>query len=154
MTPLDWAFLPLQRYFVFYGRSPRAEYWWFFLFQMILSMVTTLIDLVLGLGGADSPVSTNMILALALFVPSLAVTVRRLHDINRSGWTVMVYLLMTIAVSVVGVVLSAFLGGFGIVLLVLGMVVVSVSFLILLVTDGNPGENGYGHHPYGRTYGC
>ena len=154
MTPLDWAFLPLQRYFVFYGRSPRAEYWWFFLFQMILSIVTTLIDIMLGLGGSDAPLSTNLILALALFFPGLAVTVRRLHDINRSGWTVMVYLLMTIAVSVVGVVLSAFLGGFGIMLLVLGMVLVSINFIILMATDGNPGENLYGHHPYGRTYGC
>ena len=154
MTHLDWAFLPLQRYFVFYGRSPRAEYWWFFLFQMILSIVTTLLDIMLGLGGPDAPLSTNLILALALFFPGLAVTVRRLHDINRSGWTVMVYLLMTIAVSVVGVVLSAFLGGFGIMLLVLGMVLVSINFIILMATDGNPGENLYGHHPYGRTYGC
>lgn len=154
MSPLDWAFLPLQRYFVFYGRSPRAEYWWFCLFQMILSILTTVIDILLGLGGPDAPLSTNLILAIALFFPGLAVTVRRLHDINRNGWTMLVYLGMTIGVLVVGGVLSAITGTFGLVLMVIGVAALSINFLILMITDGNPGENGYGHHPYGRTYGC
>ena len=154
MSPFDWAFLPLQRYFTFHGRSPRAEYWWFFLFQALVSIVTTLIDLALELGGPDSLISTNMLLGLAFLIPSLAVTVRRLHDINRSGWTILIFMVLTIAAIFVGALLSAVLGGFGTLLLLLGVGAVSVSFIILMATDGNPGANGYGDHPYGRSYGC
>ena len=89
MSPLQWAFLPLEKYARFSGRAPRAEYWWFYLFQLMLSLTTTVIDSLLELDGPDSPISTNLILSLALFLPTLAVTVRRFHDINRSGWAVL-----------------------------------------------------------------
>jgi uncharacterized membrane protein YhaH (DUF805 family) len=61
---------------------------------------------------------------------------------------------LTIAAIVVGALLSVMLGGFGTLLLVLGVAGVSVSIIILMATDGNPGENGYGDHPFGRSYGC
>ena len=153
MTPLDWAFLPLQRYFTFYGRSPRAEYWYFYLLQIVLSAMAWLIDFALGLGGPDAPLSAGLILGLALFIPSLAVTVRRLHDINRSGWTMLVYALMTLAAAFAGAIVGALLG-IGILLTLLGAVVVSIGFIILMATDGNAGENQYGPNPYGRAYGC
>lgn len=152
MTPLDWAFLPLQRYFVFYGRSPRAEYWYFWLLQMILSIITVMVDLVLGLGGPEAPLSTNLLLVLALFFPSLAVTVRRLHDINRSGWTVLVYGVASVAAAIVGGVVGA-LAGIGVVLMLVAVALVSINFVIMMATDGSPGENHYGPDPYGRAYG-
>lgn len=152
MTPLDWAFLPLQRYFVFYGRSPRAEYWHFWLLQLILSIVTTLLDLALGLGGSEAPLSTNLLLALALFFPSLAVTVRRLHDINRSGWTVLTYAVASGVAAIVGGVVGA-LADVGIVLIIVAVALVSINFVIMMATDGSPGENHYGADPYGRAYG-
>ena len=153
MSPLDWAFLCFQRYVTFYGRSARAEYWWFCLFQFLLSLVTMLIDVMLGLGGPDSPISTNFILAIGLFLPSLAVTVRRLHDINRSGWTVLVYVVLTLVVVIVGGVLSLLLGEFGTVLMVLGIMAVSVKFIFLMASEGSRGDNGYGPNPYGLCYG-
>lgn len=153
MSPLDWAFLPLQRYFSFHGRSPRAEYWWFVLFQMMVGVIATLIDLALGLGGPEAPISTNLLFGLALFFPALGVTVRRLHDINRSGWTVLVYTILTFAAFVIGALLGLFMGTFGIVLMALGLLVLYGNFVILMASDGNPGENSYGHNPYGRTYG-
>lgn len=153
MTPLDWAFLPLQRYAVFYGRSPRAEYWWFYLLQTLMSLVTILIDLMLGLGGKGSLISTNMLFALGFILPTLAVTVRRLHDINRSGWTVLVYMVMTVVVVVVGLVLSLILGRFGVLLMGLGIFGVGISFILLMASEGSSGENGYGPSPYGLTYG-
>ncbi len=58
----------------FEGRASRAEYWWFFLFAFLLSM----------LGAAFGPLI--FVVAAVLFVPNLAVTVRRLHDTNRTGW--------------------------------------------------------------------
>lgn len=153
MSPLDWVFLCLQRYVTFYGRSPRAEYWWFWLFQFSVSLVTMLIDLMLGLGGPGSPISTNFLLALGLFLPSLAVTVRRLHDINRSGWTVLVYGVLTIVIVIIGSVLSLLLGAFGTVLLGLGIIAISVKFIFLMASEGSRGENAYGPNPYGLTYG-
>ena len=65
MNGLDWAFLPLQRYFTFYGRAGRAEFWWFTLMQTIFSLITTIIDDLLDLGKGGAPVSSNMLLALA-----------------------------------------------------------------------------------------
>lgn len=152
MSPLDWAFLPLQRYFTFYGRSPRAEYWYFYLLQMVLSAMTWLLDFALGLGGPEAPLSTSLMLGLALFFPSLAVTVRRLHDINRSGWTVLTYTFMTVAAAIGGGVVGGLLG-FGVVLMLVAIAVVSINFIILMATDGNPGDNHYGPNPYGRAYG-
>lgn len=152
MSPMDWAFLPLQRYFTFYGRSPRAEYWYFYLLQLVLSVMTWMIDFALGLGGPEAPLSTSLLLGLGLFIPSLAVTVRRLHDINRSGWTVLTYGLMTVVAAVVGGVVGGLLG-FGMFLMLLAVAIVSIGFIILMATDGNPGDNHYGPNPYGRAYG-
>lgn len=65
----------LQNYANFSGRARRAEYWNFQLITFILSLVTRLLDDRLYL-----------IYVLALLVPSLAVGVRRMHDVNKSGW--------------------------------------------------------------------
>lgn len=153
MGPLDWAFLPLQRYATFHGRAPRAEYWWFWLLQMALTIVTRAIDGLLGLGVPGSPISTSLMVGLALFVPSLAVTVRRLHDINRSGWTVLVYAVMTAVAAMLGVALSLVMGPFGIVLMAIGVAAVSIKFIVLMASEGSRGDNGYGGNPYGLTYG-
>jgi uncharacterized membrane protein YhaH (DUF805 family) len=153
MSPLDWAFLPLQRYVQFNGRAPRAEYWWFWLFQAFVSLATMLIDTVMGLGGPGSPISTNMILGLALFLPTLAVTVRRLHDVNRSGWVFPGYILLLTAIIAAGAALTLILGTFGIILMFLGVAAVGVKFTILMASEGSRGENSYGPNPYGLTYG-
>ena len=153
MSPMDWAFLPLQRYFTFYGRSPRAEYWWFCLFQVAMSLITLMIDLLLGLGVPGAPISTGMLLGLALFFPSLAVSVRRLHDINRSGWTILLYSALYVVPLVVGGFLSVFLGFIGVVVMVIGVLLVSANYIFLMASEGNPGENAYGPNPYGLSYG-
>ena len=153
MSPLDWAFLPLQRYVQFHGRSPRAEYWWFWLFQAFVSLATMLIDAVMGLGEPGSPISTNMILGLALLLPTLAVTVRRLHDLNRSGWVFPGYIALLTAIIAVGAALALVLGALGSILMFLGVVAVGIKFTILMASEGSRGENGYGSNPYGLTYG-
>lgn len=63
------------KYADFNGRATRSEYWFFFLFQVIGTIVTMMIDPVV-----------MAIFALALLVPGIAVTIRRLHDTDRSGW--------------------------------------------------------------------
>ena len=94
---MEWMLLPLRRYAEFSGRSRRNEFWMFFLFQILVS---TAIGIVFGrptyetgagfFGFATFYNSTGGVVqnlfGLAMFIPSLAVSVRRLHDIDRSGW--------------------------------------------------------------------
>lgn len=75
----------LQKYVTFSGRATRAEFWWFWLFVTLATLAGSLIDnLVFGVPGGDGWVSG--LTGLALFLPSISVAVRRLHDIGRSGW--------------------------------------------------------------------
>ena len=71
-----------KKYATFEGRASRSEYWWFFLFSVLASSATSMISEVLyGL------------FSLAVLLPSLAVGARRLHDVNRSGWFLLLMLI-------------------------------------------------------------
>jgi len=159
MSPLQWAFLPIEKYANFSGRAPRSEYWWFYLFQMLLGLITTVIDSLLELDGPGSPLSTNLIVGLGLFLPSLAVTVRRFHDINRSGWSVLTtfvpifVVLFLLLLTPIGWALLVFGGWIAGILLALVIIWVVIKFIGFMVTEGNPGDNLYGPDPYGRQYG-
>ena len=89
--------LGFQNYVKFEGRSSRGAYWYWALFAMILSIVTGLIDGLLFPATMGSPLNT--IASLATILPGIAVGVRRLHDIGRSGWWIL------IALTVIGVLL-------------------------------------------------
>jgi uncharacterized membrane protein YhaH (DUF805 family) len=77
----------LTQYATFSGRARRSEYWWFFLAYFIASVVASIIDGILGV------TVLGVILALGLLIPSLAVGVRRLHDIGKSGWWLLIGLI-------------------------------------------------------------
>ncbi len=70
----------LTQYVGFSGRARRSEYWYYVLAYLVLDIVVTVIDSVLGTS------ILGLLLGLALLLPSLAVMIRRLHDTNRSGW--------------------------------------------------------------------
>lgn len=81
----------MRNYVTFSGRAPRAEFWWFLLLTFVVQIVLSV------LSGAAPPVMVIYVIAmLVLFLPSLAVYVRRLHDIDRSGWWVLIMLIMLI----------------------------------------------------------
>jgi uncharacterized membrane protein YhaH (DUF805 family) len=65
----------LSKYATFTGRAARPEFWWFFLFQILISLAAGMLGDVI-----------NGLVALGLLLPSLAVGTRRLHDIGKSGW--------------------------------------------------------------------
>ncbi len=118
-----------NRYAQFGGRASRSEFWYFTLFYFLADIVAAVIDaFVLGpmLGMTPEQVSQGgylqMILVLGLFIPSIALAVRRLHDIGKSGWW---YLLVFIP----------FIGW-----------VVLIYFYVL---DSQPGTNQYGENPKG-----
>ena len=77
----------LNKYATFSGRSRRSEYWWFVVFNLIVSVVAIILDSVLGTNAGSLPYGLFYVVAsLGLIIPHLAVLVRRLHDINKSGW--------------------------------------------------------------------
>ena len=71
-----------MKYADFNGRASRPEYWWFFLFYFLATMITGAISEILG-----------SVVQLALLLPSLSVGARRLHDTDRSGWFLLLWLL-------------------------------------------------------------
>src|ERR1700687_3879694 len=79
-----------QNYVNFSGRAPRSEYWFWTLFSVLASIAATLIDLVLFASMNFSRLST--IVSLGLLLPALAVSVRRLHDLDRTGWWLLLVL--------------------------------------------------------------
>lgn len=118
---MSWFVTALKKYAVFRGRSRRKEYWYFALFVLIITVVLTMID---GLIGTLDP-STGFgllsgIFSLAILVPSIAVSVRRLHDIDRTGWWVLISFV-------------PFVG--------------AIVLLVFAVQDGTPGSNRYGPNP-------
>lgn len=74
----------LQNYANFKGRARRAEYWYFFLFNMIASFLIGIIG-----GLMDFELLSNLY-SLAVLLPSLAVGVRRMHDVGKSGWFILI----------------------------------------------------------------
>lgn len=131
-----------RNYANFNGRARRKEYWGFVLFSL-LGLVAIGAVAVIGITTSDfreanqsySPVLWLAIVAYALFalyliLPSIAVTVRRFHDIGQSGW---IYLLLII----VGIV--PFLG-----------LISTIAIFVITVLDSQPGENKYGVSPKGH----
>ncbi len=176
---MHWMLMPLKRYADFSGRSRRTEYWMFVLFQFLLYVGLFIIFIAaLGASFSNNPSSDGMaglagfamlllicfVLWIALLVPSLAVTVRRLHDTNRSGWWFGAYFLINIGFNVVsGAMLTALgqnasspeqmmvaMGGlFGI--FGIGMFIYAITLFVFFCLDGTPGPNRYGPDPKGRA---
>lgn len=71
----------LKNYFNFKGRASRKQYWMFSLFQFIFLCAVSIIDVFIEFGGV-----LPLLFNLAIMIPSLSILVRRLHDINKSGW--------------------------------------------------------------------
>lgn len=120
---MDWYLKVLKNYAVFEGRAQRAEYWFFFLFNMIASIICLVIDGLLGTYDAQSGMGVlYAVYTLAVLVPSIAVAVRRLHDIGKSGWWILIGLIPLIG---------------------------PIVLLIFFVLDSQAGENAYGPNPKG-----
>ncbi len=90
----------LSKYATFTGRAARPEFWWWVLFVFLVNVATALIDHIiiapaLGIEAytEETPQMLSMVVSLGLLLPGLAVGVRRLHDINRSGWWMLIILI-------------------------------------------------------------
>lgn len=86
-----------SRYATFSGRASRAEYWWAILFNVIVGVVLSVIDSIIGLGRSVGDVELlGGLYSLITILPCVAMSVRRLHDIGRTGWWVFIILLPVI----------------------------------------------------------
>jgi uncharacterized membrane protein YhaH (DUF805 family) len=112
---MNWYLDAWKNYVNFQGRSRRQAYWMFVLFNIIAVLLAGVIDNVLGSSGVISS-----IYGLAVFLPGLALAIRRLHDTGRSGWWMLISFLPLI--------------GF-------------IVLIIFFVQDSQPGTNQYGPNP-------
>lgn len=204
---MHWMFLPLRRYFDFFGRSRRLEFWLFYLFTFIVSIVFQIVfagalfgpimramqlqqqqmqaggfddDRGGGFGDAGSAgdippeqafgevfgVTGGIGIVLGLIwvlwnlfilIPSIAVTIRRLHDTDRTGWWMVLPLAPYLVgiVALLGFAISPDLGAVGVVVFfvaILAALVLGLVLLVFMFIDGTPGPNRFGANPKGSDY--
>ena len=86
----------LNKYATFSGRARRSEYWWWYLFITIVGIIASIIDRAAGLTYSDLTVGGGWIATITgivFFIPTLAVSIRRLHDTSKSGWWILIGLI-------------------------------------------------------------
>jgi uncharacterized membrane protein YhaH (DUF805 family) len=121
---MDWYLEALKKYAVFEGRARRKEYWFFILFNVLISMALGFIDRFIGNVNPDTGIGVlSGIYTLGVMIPGMAVSVRRLHDTGRSGW----WLLITF-LPVIG----------------------AIIFFYFMVLDSDTERNEYGPSPKGN----
>ena len=81
---MKWYLTVLKNYVDFNGRARRSEYWYFILFNFLFTILFAVVDSTLGIEVIGT------IYALAVLIPSIAVLVRRMHDVNKSGWFILI----------------------------------------------------------------
>ena len=86
----------LKKYAVFSGRSRRAEYWYFVLFSTLIGIGASTLDAFLYGLESEAFVTPSLFISLAMTVPSISVGVRRLHDIDKSGWWMLLSLILIV----------------------------------------------------------
>ncbi|MEN8186205.1 MAG: DUF805 domain-containing protein [Bacteroidota bacterium] len=88
---MNWYIEVLKKYAVFTGRARRSEYWYFVLFNFLNSLMFGLIDRTFGTFDPDTGYGTfEIIYAFAVLIPGIAVAVRRMHDVGKNGWYVLI----------------------------------------------------------------
>jgi len=129
---MNWYLKVIKEYFNFNGRARRAEYWYYCLFSTIISIVCMILDKILGTtvsmdltgqGVTELPYGYFFFgYAILTLLPGFGVSVRRLHDIGKSGWWILLVLVPCIGILLIG----------------------------FLVKNSQPGDNQYGPNPKGE----
>lgn len=145
-------------YAKFQGRATRSEFWWFHLFSLLVNIAFSLLDRVFSFVIIEL---IGILVALAIFLPNIAVSVRRLHDLNLSGWW---FCFIYIPFAFLMIIISYFainaqyidatsMSSLAIGLVICGglcvliCVISSLVFLILFILRGTRGVNSFGEDP-------
>ena len=119
-----WYLAVLKKYAVFSGRAGREEYWYFALFNLVIGIALAFVDFSIAYSQpAAGSVTLSGLYSLFVFIPSIAVSVRRLHDTNRSAWWLLIILLPLIGLLI---------------------------FLVFMLLESDAGQNLYGGSDGGR----
>jgi uncharacterized membrane protein YhaH (DUF805 family) len=111
----------LHKYDILHGRTSRKEFWEFILYNLIFISIAILLDNILGITAAGLPYGIlNYLYILGVLIPIVTAAIRRLHDVGRSGWYILVALLPVV--------------GF-------------IWLIILFCAEGSDGENKFGDNP-------
>jgi len=121
---ISWYLAALKKYAVFSGRAQRKEYWFFVLFNLLIAFALGLVEGFLNIAPESEESLLGTLYILAVAIPWIAVTVRRLHDTGRSGW----WLLISF-VPLIG----------------------TIILLVFTIEDGEVGQNAYGLNPKTAT---
>lgn len=148
----------LSKFAVFQGRARRSEYWFFYLFTLLVTMGFNILVAFDAFTGIPMFTILGGLAGLALLLPTISVTVRRLHDTGRSGWhiiwwAVLPWVLVLVAMIAAGIgtaatgfepmaALFAFLSVVGLALLL--PLVGGIVLFVFMVLDSKPGDNKYG----------
>jgi uncharacterized membrane protein YhaH (DUF805 family) len=151
MTPVQWALRPLRKYAQFSGRAPRREFWWFLLVFVGSQIIAIALESALDLPRSRSGFGLlRLVVALAMLLPFLSVSVRRFHDLGRTGlWVAGMWFANMVANGIVmgsrSVGARSTMMGFAAAqLVILGV------FVIVCARAGTNGPNEYGPDPYDR----
>jgi len=117
---MNWYIGVLKQYAVFNGRARRKEFWMFVLINILISIALSFVDGVIGTMTASGMGILSLIYALAVLLPSIGVSIRRLHDSGKTGW-----LLLLAFIPLIG----------------------AIILIVLYVLDSTPGDNKYGPNP-------
>ncbi len=138
----------------FRDRATRAEYWWWALFATVVLLIGAGLDYLVFRDWETGPF--YLVLSLASFLPSLSVTVRRLHDTNRTGWWIMLpfgAMILFFIGFIAALTLNPLnpFGGVGLALIAIPLALVlavSILLLIWMILPGDAGNNRYGPNRY------
>jgi uncharacterized membrane protein YhaH (DUF805 family) len=173
---MEWMLMPLKRYADFSGRSRRMEYWMWVVFQFLIGIAFVILMVALGgaammrgdmaglmaMGGVLIILYLLYLLVSLIFlVPNLAVTIRRLHDTDRSGWWILLfwgpYLLMVANSMMMGAKMASggdpTASGPVAMVLMLALLVGALVLLVFMFLEGTRGPNRYGADPKGQNAG-
>lgn len=118
---MNWYLDVLRKYMVFEGRARRKEYWMFCLFNLIASCALATVDLVMGTFNRTVGIGVfSALYSLAVLLPSIGVSIRRLHDTDRSGWWLLIALVPCLG---------------------------AIVLIVYLVQGGTAGQNRFGPDP-------
>ena len=118
---MNWYLDVLKnKYATFSGRARRKEYWMFLLINLVVSVALALIDSLIGSVSESGMGLLSSVYSIGVLIPSLALSVRRLHDTGRTGWWVLISI-----IPVIG----------------------AVVLLVFMLLDSEPGSNRYGANP-------
>ena len=120
---MSWYLKVLKNYVGFSGRARRQEYWFFVLFNFIITLALIFVDVLIGSLNPQTGMGVlSGLYSLGVFIPTFAVTVRRLHDTSRTGWWLLI----------------AFIPLIG-----------AIVLLVFMFLDSKSGTNEYGSDPKG-----